>query len=223
MNFTKLDRAGDRVRTDSFLCLKKTQYNHHFLSSLWTWCGLSWLIFILFYDKLSCFNSSLYALYSINLHSNFYLLNMSALTSDDQNTFAWMNSLIVAICKRQLVIVMLKEIQNTTFVSLSWFYLLVFSFHNLQTIIIIITARNWCLFLLISKGFCMILNNFCKENFVLCDRIREDTKKTAKRLKLVSFTLPLPPSTERVKNKRMKYWFVWDPPPPTKSEKFCCF
>ena len=34
--------------------------------------------------------------------------------------------------------------------------------------------------------------------------LREDIKrKTAERVKFVSFTLPLPPSTERVKNKRI--------------------
>ena len=46
--------------------------------------------------------------------------------------------------------------------------------------------------------------------------LREDIKikKTVKRVKLASFTLPPSPPTERVKNKRMKYWYVWDPPPP---------
>ena len=54
-------------------------------------------------------------------------------------------------------------------------------------------------------------------------KIREDIKikKTVKRVKLASFTLPPSPTTLRVKNKRMKYCYVWDPPSPqAKSDKF---
>ena len=39
--------------------------------------------------------------------------------------------------------------------------------------------------------------------------LREDIKKkTADLVKLSSFTLPPSPPNERVKNKRMKYWYV---------------
>ena len=48
-------------------------------------------------------------------------------------------------------------------------------------------------------------------------------KKNCRKCEIgISYLTP-PPSTEKVKNKRMKYWSVLDPPSPSaESEKFCC-
>ena len=40
------------------------------------------------------------------------------------------------------------------------------------------------------------------------DKGRHPKKKTAELVKIASFTLPPSPPNERVKNKRMKYWYV---------------
>ena len=58
----------------------------------------------------------------------------------------------------------------------------------------------------------MIYNDLCKKKTIF-ELFLKEAIKTAERVKIASFTSPLPPSTERVKNKRMKYWKFETPRP----------